>query len=401
MLREQWVVTLALTPLGLLLFGQMSLVALGANLLAIPWVTLVVTPLALLGVLWAPLWQLAGWAVQALVAFLQPLASVPWASLWLAQAPLWAGLAGVLGGALLALRLPWPVRALGLPLLLPVLCWQPLRPAPGQFELLAADVGQGSAVLVRTARHSLLYDAGPRYSLDSDAGERVLVPLLRVLGERLDVLMLSHRDSDHTGGAPAVLAAQPQALLTGSIAPETAPAALPPVQPCVAGQRWHWDGVEFAVIHPAQPLANAPVPTSARQRAQTNAQSCVLRITAATGAAALLAGDIERAQEQALVAAGAPLAADVLLLPHHGSKTSSSAEFLDAVGARSAWVQAGYRNRFGHPAPEVVQRVQARGTALVQSVDCGAARWSSGQPAQVDCERQQRARYWQHRQPAP
>ena len=129
MLREQWVVTLALTPLGLLLFGQLSLVALGANLLAIPWVTLVVTPLALLGVLWAPLWQLAGWAVQALVAFLQPLASVPWASLWLAQAPLWAGLAGVLGGALLALRLPWPVRALGLPLLLPVLCWQPLRPA--------------------------------------------------------------------------------------------------------------------------------------------------------------------------------------------------------------------------------------------------------------------------------
>lgn len=397
MLREQWVVTLALSPLGLLLFGQMSLVALGANLLAIPWVTLVVTPLALLGVLWAPLWQLAGWAVQALVAFLQPLASVPWASLWLAQAPLWAGLAGVLGGALLALRLPWPVRALGLPLLLPVLCWQPLRPAPGQFELLAADIGQGSAVLVRTARHSLLYDAGPRYSLDSDAGERVLVPLLRALGERLDVLMLSHRDSDHTGGAPAVLAAQPQALLTGSIAPETAPAALPPAQPCVAGQRWHWDGVEFAVIHPAQP-ATAHTPGSAR-RPQTNAHSCVLRITAATGAAALLAGDIERAQEQALVAAGAPLAADVLLLPHHGSKTSSSAEFLDAVGARSAWVQAAYRNRFGHPAPEVVQRVQARGMALVQSAHCGAATWSSTQPAQVQCERQQRARYWQHLPP--
>ena len=393
MLREQWVVTLALTPLGLLLFGQMSLVGLVANLLAIPWVTLVVTPLALLGVLWAPLWQLAGWSVQALAAVLQLLASVPLASLWVAVAPLWAGLAGVLGGALLALRWPWQVRALGLPLLLPVLCWQPPRPALGQFELLGADVGQGSAVLVRTAHHSLLYDAGPRYSLASDAGERVLVPLLRALGERLDVLMLSHSDSDHTGGAPAVLAAQPQARLTGSIAPETAPQALRPVQPCLAGQRWRWDGVDFEVLHPEQPAAAR---SAKGQRPKTNAQSCVLRISAAAGTSALLTGDIERAQEQALLARGAPLASDLLLLPHHGSKTSSSGPFLDAVRPRSAWAQSGYRNRFGHPAPEVVQRLQERGIALVGSVHCGAATWSSAQPDQVQCERQQQARYWQH-----
>ena len=127
------------------------------------------------------------------------------------MAPLWAGAAAVTGGVLLALRLPWGVRALGLALLLPALWWQPARPQPGQFELLAADVGQGQAVLVRTARHALLYDAGPRYHQDSDAGERVLVPLLRALGERLDLLVLSHRDTDHTGGAAAVLAQQPQA----------------------------------------------------------------------------------------------------------------------------------------------------------------------------------------------
>jgi competence protein ComEC len=129
------------------------------------------------------------------------------------------GAAGVLGGVVLALRWPWPMRLLGLPLLLPVLLWQPPRPAPGAFELLAADVGQGNAVIVRTAAHTLVYDAGPRYGPESDAGHRVLVPLLRALGERVDVLMLSHRDADHTGGAAAVLAQQPQAQVLGSIEP--------------------------------------------------------------------------------------------------------------------------------------------------------------------------------------
>ncbi|MBY0453904.1 MAG: DNA internalization-related competence protein ComEC/Rec2 [Burkholderiaceae bacterium] len=391
LLHEQWVVTLALTPLGLMLFGQMSLVGLGANLLAIPWVTLVVTPLAFLGVLWAPLWQLAGWSVQWMVAALQWLAALPLASLWVAVAPLWAGIAGVAGGTLLALRLPWQVRALGLPLLLPVFFWQPARPAPGQFELMAIDVGQGTSVLVRTATRSLLYDAGPRYSMTSEAGERVLVPLLRALGERLDVLMLSHRDSDHTGGAAAILTTQPQARLTGSITDEADLLALRPATPCLAGQRWQWDGVDFEVLHPLE--------TSATPRQHTNGQSCVLRLAAATGPVALLTGDIERPQEQALLARAAPLAADVLVLAHHGSKTSSSAAFLDAVKPRIAIAQTGYRNRFHHPAPVVVERLHERGIVLVDSPHCGAATWSSKQPQQVRCERQQQARYWQHMPP--
>ena len=396
LLREQWVVTLALTPLGLLLFGQVSLVGLVANLLAIPWVTLVVTPLALLGTLWAPLWQLAGAAVQPLVAVLQWLASWPGAALWLPAAPLWAGVAGVLGGALLALRLPWPVRALGVPLLVPVLLWQSPRPVPGQFELLAADVGQGNAVLVRTATHSLLYDTGPRFGPDSDAGGRVLVPLLRALGVRLDMLMLSHRDSDHTGGAAAVMAQQPQAVLTGSIAGDETLRALGPAAPCLAGQRWRWDGVDFELLHPLPGAADA---APGLRAVRPNTLSCVLRIVSADGAAALLAGDIESAQEQALVARAAPLTADLLLLPHHGSKTSSSAAFLAAVQPRTALVQAAYRSRFGHPAPEVVQRLQAHGIAVVQSPRCGAATWQSDQPARVRCERVEAARYWQHHIP--
>ena len=394
LLREQWVVTLALTPLTLLLFGQVSLVGLVANLLAIPWVTLVVTPLAFAGVLWAPLWQLAGWGVQGLGLVLQWLAALPLASVWVAAAPLWAGLAGVAGGVLLALRLPWPVRALGLPLLLPVLLWQAPRPAPGQFELLAADIGQGNAVLVRTATHTLLYDTGPRYSATSDAGGRVLVPLLRALGERVDVVVLSHRDSDHTGGAAAVLATQPQAALMGSIEDEHVLQALRPVQPCLAGQHWRWDGVDFAVLHPL-----AEEGSNGTRAPNPNTHSCVLRITAHSGAAALLAGDIEKAQEQALLARQAPVQVDVLLVPHHGSKTSSSAAFLDAVQPHTALVQAAYRSRFGHPAPEVVQRYRERGITVVDSARCGAATWRSAQPAQVLCERTQQQRYWQHRLP--
>lgn len=396
LLREQWVVTLALTPLSLLLFGQVSLVGFAANLLAIPWVTLVVTPLALAGVLWAPLWSVAAWALQPLAGFLQWLAAWPLAVAFVPMAPLWAGVAAVVGGSLLALRLPWAVRAMALPLLVPALWWQPARPAPGQFELLAADIGQGNAVLVRTATHALLYDAGPRFSRESDAGHRVLVPLLRALGERVDLLMLSHRDSDHTGGAAAVLAQQPQAALTGSIEAEHGLQALRPVTPCVAGQRWDWDGVAFEVLHPA---ANGGAPGA--RAAHANATSCVLRIATrgATPAVALLAGDIEHAQELALVAGAAPLAADLLLVPHHGSKTSSSAPFLDAVRPRTALVQAGYRNRFGHPAPEVLGRYQARQIRVVESARCGAATWLSAQPRQLRCERDAGQRYWQHNLP--
>jgi competence protein ComEC len=394
--REQWVITLALTPLSLLLFQQVSLVGLLANAIAIPWVTLVVTPLVMLGAIAAPLWDVAAWAVQALAVLLQWFAGLPFATLSMAAPPWWMAACGVAGGALLAMPLPRSMRALGLPLLLPVLLWQMPRPAAGEFELLAADIGQGSAVLVRTATHSLLFDAGPRYSLESDAGHRVLVPLLRAFGERLDMLVLSHRDIDHTGGAPAVLAMQPQAVLLSSIEATHPLRAQRPGEAgevCEAGRQWgqwDWDGVHFEVLH--------PLASDYTALAKPNAVSCVLRIGNGR-ATVLLAGDIERDQERALVQRGAPLAADVLLVPHHGSKTSSSEALLDAVHPRIALVQAGYRNRFGHPAKEVVARYTERGVRVVESVRCGAARWTSVHPAEVTCERERHARYWQHRVP--
>ena len=386
-------VTLALTPLSLILFGQASVVGLLANLVAIPWITLVVTPLAMLGVLMPFLWDVAASAIGWLYAYLQWLAGWPWAVVTVAVPPLWAGAAGVLGGAVLVMPWQWSVRVLGVPLLLPVLLWRAPLPALGQFELLAADIGQGNAVLVRTANHALLYDAGPRFSLESDAGHRVLVPLLQALHTRLDTLILSHRDMDHVGGAPAVLTMQPQTQLLSSMEASNPLQNLRPAQRCVAGQHWEWDGVQFDILHPqAADYDAAP--------AKPNAMSCVLRIS--NGAqTALLVGDIEQPQEAQLVASlGAKtLKADVLLVPHHGSKTSSSAEFLVAVAPRLAIVQSGYRNRFGHPAPLVSARLIERQIRVVDSPHCGAYTWQSSRPQDGACTRLQALRYWHHRVP--
>jgi competence protein ComEC len=389
-LREQWVITIALTPLTLLLFGQVSVVGLLANAIAIPWVTLVVTPLALAGAIAAPLWDLAALAVRALAAYLGWLAAMPFATISTPAAPVWAGALGVIGGVLLAMRWPWQARLLGVPLLLPVLLWQAERPAPGQFELLAADIGQGNALIVRTAGHTLVYDSGPRYGPESDAGHRVLLPLLRASDEAVDTLMLSHRDSDHTGGAAAVLTMNPRAALVSSIEDGNELQALRKSTRCTAGQRWQWDGVDFRVLH--------PLPDDYEAQNKPNALSCVLRISNGQRTA-LLAGDLERPQELRLVGQHADLRADILLVPHHGSKTSSSDEFLDAVQPSVALVQAGYRNRFGHPAPPVMERYFQHGIAVVDSPHCGAARWRSADGIAVTCQRELAPHYWNHRFP--
>ena len=289
--------------------------------------------------------------------------------------------------------LPPALRVLGLPLLLPVLLWQSPRPIDGEFEMLAADIGQGNAVLVRTAHHALLFDAGPRFSLESDAGHRVLVPLLQSLQERLDLVVLSHRDIDHVGGAPAVLTMQPQAELLSSIEAENALQSLRPARRCMAGQQWDWDGVRFTVLHPQAADYDAP--------AKPNAMSCVLRISTGTHTA-LLAGDIEQPQEARLVASGIDLKAGVLLVPHHGSNTSSSAAFLDAVSPSVAIVQSGYRNRFGHPTALVSARYAERQIAVVDSPHCGAYRWRSWEAdanRSGACWRISSQRYWHHRVP--
>jgi competence protein ComEC len=389
-LRTQLVATLGLTPLTLVIFQQVSLVGFAANLVAIPLVTLVITPLALLGIALAPLWSIGAWLVGLLDALLGWLAAIPGAVWTAPAAPAWARIAGLVAAALVVLPLPWRARALAVPLALALVLPPVARPAAGAFDVVAADVGQGTAVLVRTRSHVLVFDSGPAYSRESDAGQRVLVPLLRGRGERrLDLLVLSHRDNDHTGGARSLFAALDVAAVASSL--EDGHPLLDGARParrCVAGERWQWDGVDFAILHPnADDYARS---------AKSNAMSCVLRVEGG-GRSVLLTGDIERDQESALVVAGTALRSDVLVVPHHGSRTSSSAAFLDAVHPRIAVFQAGYRNRFGHPAPDVVERYRERGIAVVTTAACGAWQWRADGPEGGSCERDVERRYWHHR----
>jgi competence protein ComEC len=381
-----------LAPLSLLFFQQVSLVGLLANLLAIPLVTLLITPLALLGALVPALWLVAAALVQGLSAVLHWLADWPLAVWSAAAAPPWAVASGLLAGALAVLPLPWRLRLLALPLLLPLLAPPLHQPGPGQFEMVVADVGQGTAVLLRTREHLLVYDAGPQYSAESDAGMRVLLPLLRSRGEtRIDLLVLSHRDTDHVGGAPALLAGLPVRALSSSLG-DAHPLRLRsdaavPHRPCTAGQSWEWDGVRFEVLHPQAAELTLPV--------KPNALSCVLRVQG-SGRSVLLTGDIEAAQEAALVQRDAALLrSDMLLVPHHGSRTSSTPAFLAAVQPAVAVAQAGYRSRFGHPAPDVVARYAAQGIELVRSDRCGA--WTLPASGAPWCMRERGRRYWHHR----
>lgn len=392
MLRSQLGVSIGLAPLSMIFFQQVSLVGLAANLVAIPLVTLVITPLAMLGLAWSGLWQPAGWLLKAMSALLAWLADWPLAVWSVPAAPAWAQMAAMLGAALAVLPIPWRVRLLVLPLTLPL--WLPARtwPAEGRFEAQVVDVGQGTSVLVRTRAHLLVYDTGPRYSRDSDAGERVLLPLLRGRGEqRIDALVLSHRDTDHVGGAASLARRFPiDDLLASLEAEHPLWRTVPNHRRCMAGQRWTWDGVRFEVLHPQawdDPAAGKP-----------NAASCVLRVAGSAPASGslLITGDVERAQELAMVARDArALRSTVLIVPHHGSRTSSTVQLLEAVQPRVAVVQAGYRNRFGHPAPDVLARYRDRGIEVIESPSCGAWTWQGDAAArEVSCERQARRRHW-------
>lgn len=393
--RSQVIATVGLTPLTLVFFQQVSLVGFIANLVAIPLVTLVITPLAMLGVFTPPLWIAGAWVVRQMCTALSWLAGWPGAVWTVPAAPVWAQLLGLFGAVLLVMPVPWRIRALALPLTVSLFMPSVVRPAKGSFELLAADVGQGTAVLIRTSDHLLVYDTGPQYSADTDAGQRVLLPLLRARGEyRVDRLMLSHRDTDHVGGAKSLLQGASVTDMWSSLEdahPLLALADKP--SRCIAGQQWEWDGVRFEVLHPPADAYGAG--------RKSNGMSCVLKVTGDKGTA-LLTGDIEREQEAWLVA-NQPLAlrSDVLIVPHHGSKTSSTPAFIDAVRPHVAVFQAGYRNRFGHPAPLVLARYDDRRILTIDSPVCGAWRWQSNDSrmsptGQGVCQRDAEARYWHH-----
>jgi competence protein ComEC len=305
---------------------------------------------ALMALLMVPLEALAAWPG----AMLETHAPVPWT------------VAAALAGCawMLAPR-GVPLRILGVLWLVPLLALTPPRPPPGEAWIDVLDVGNGLAVVARTAAHALAYDAGPSWDDATDTGERVVVPFLRGEGiARLDSLVVSHADDDHAGGAIALAVARAPAWLLSSLDADDALHGLAPRSlACRRGQRWTWDGVEFTVLHPQD--GQAP---------RTNDRSCVLRIATA-GGAMLLTGDIEaRSEAQLLAGERAALRAQVLLVPHHGSRTSSTAAFLDAVAPRHALASVGHRNRFGHPDAGVLRRHAERGVALWRTDREGALR---------------------------
>ena len=389
--RAQWAVTVGMVPALLALFQQFSLVSPVANAIAIPVVSLIVTPLALVAAAlpFDALLLLAHQLLAWLMVFIEWLARVP-AAVWQQHAPPpWAVALATLGCVWALLPRGFPARWSGAFLVGPLLLVAPERPAPGELRLTVLDVGQGLAVHAQTASHDLLYDTGPWFSLDANSGNRIIVPYLRALGvARLDGMVITHQDKDHSGGAQSVLDAVPVDWVASSLSAEDPLRDSGAHSPCHDGQAWAWDGVRFEMMHPT--LADHDPPAR-----KTNDVSCVLKITTA-GGSVLLTADIETVSEQALLSRhGSRLRSDWLLVPHHGSRTSSSSAFIEAVAPKTVVFPVGYRSRFRHPNAEVVRRYEASGTRLLRTDRDGAVTLRLGPSGGgVELEREARRRYW-------
>lgn len=386
--RPQWLIAIGLFPVLLVLGLPISLSAPLANLFAVPWISLVVLPLALLGTallavpfVGAGLLWLAGGALDGLFNALALLAGQLPA--WIpAEVPMGYWLVSLVGAVLLLLPKGVPFRLLGWPMLL-LAVFPPREPVPhGQVDVLQLDVGQGLALILRTRHHTLLYDAGPR-SGAVDLGARVVLPSLKRLGVgALDMMLLSHADADHAGGAAAVARGLSIKRVVGGET-EGLPALLD-TQPCISGEQWAWDGVSFELWQWPDAVDGNP-------------KSCVLHVQA-NGERLLLTGDIDRAAEQAFLASTLAVPTDWLQAPHHGSRSSSSWPFLQRLAPKSVLISRGRGNAFGHPHPQVVERYQALGTQVYDSAEQGAVRLRLGAFAPPIVARSQR-RFWREALP--
>jgi len=396
----QWAMTIGLIPMLLALFQQVSLVSPIANAFAIPLVSLIVVPLALLGAVLPPYfsnWDVPLWLAHIVMdwtmVLLEWLSALPQA-VWTQHAPpAWSIVAGMLGVLWILLPRGFPARWLGFLLLLPMFLNTPEPPAQGALRLIIFDVGQGLAVATQTQHHALLYDTGPDFSGDADSGNRILIPTLRALGiSKLDGLMLTHDDTDHTGGAASVIQAMPIGWLSSSL-PDGHPLLQQAniVKRCMDGQSWQWDGIDFEVLHPDSA-------SYAEEKIRKNNRGCVLRISVGNQHV-LLAADIEKESEQRLIKEHADkLSATLLVVPHHGSKTSSTVEFVATTLPDHAVFTVGYRNHFGHPREEVLERYTDSGAELLRSDEDGAILVEmNAQGLQVERYRKTHRHYWTHK----
>ncbi len=399
LLITQAAVTVGLAPLSIALFQQVSLVGPIANAVAIPLITMVVVPLTLVWLI-VPidlLLTIAHQLVAWLAAGLQWLMSLP-TPLWSQHMPPWwtVGLA-LLGTLVLLAPRGWPHRWLGLVWCVPMFAITPLRPLNGDFELTVLDIGQGTAAVVQTANHTMVYDTGPRWTDASDAGSRLIAPYLRASGSsHIHGLIVSHLDIDHSGGAQSLLKGVPVDWMLTSVFAEagivkSANDRDVKTLGCAAGQSWIWDGVRFDVLHP-----DAENYTEAKLK--TNDRSCVIKVSTRRFSA-LLTADVEARSEADIIdrytATPSALKSDVLLMPHHGSLTSSTPDFISAVAPKIALINAGYRNRFGHPREAVLARYSERDIAVMRTDWHGAITLNSVDGiAKIAKSRESRQRYW-------
>lgn len=389
--RVQLAITVGLLPLLLVAFGSLSLISPLANAAAVPLFTLVIVPLVLMGALGASFAPVIGSVPLDLATMLLKLMWIPMQ--WLADQPesVWyfpsvsplAFGALVLGAGLLVVPGIWTSRLLGA-----LLCAQAFispvpRPENGEFQLTVLDVGQGLATVVRTREHVLVYDAGPAFRSGRDAAEFAILPYLRANGvRRLDMLMVSHGDLDHQGGAQTMLDAfAPREVKVGpSVSTDLSRHRH---TKCEAGQQWTWDAVRFEVLHPG-----------ADSVAGENDSSCVVRIQGRSGSA-LLTGDIEREGERALLERGLE-SVDLVIAPHHGSRTSSTAEFVATAASQVVVFSVGYRNRWGLPKSDVVERWRGSGAQTLMTDRSGAIEISFLPSGAMEIREYRRAsrRYW-------
>ena len=392
-LTVQWVITLGLVPLLLILFQQFSLVSPLANALAIPLISLVVVPLTLLGAIlpWDGILELAHHVLGFCILGLEYLNRLP-TVVWQQHAPsLWAVLLAIISLVWLFLPSGFPARWLGLVGLLPLFTVLPSKPPPGAFWLTVLDVGQGLSAVIRTQHHAVVYDTGPPYSATADSGNRVIAPFLRGMGiHELDGVIVSHNDNDHSGGAASLLKEVPAKWLLSTLPHDHALRTLSrnPIA-CYAGLTWAWDGVRFDILHPQAESA-------AQDWLKDNARGCVLKVSASSGSA-LLPADIERDVEQSLLQRlGPQLASTLIIAPHHGSKTSSSIDFIRQVNPAAVIYAVGYRNHFRHPRSEITERYQVLGSKGFRTDEDGAVTvYFEGKEApRLHTHRGQAQRYW-------
>ena len=385
----QLVMTVSLLPLTVWFFGESSLVGALSNLIAVPFVSFVIVPVALVGMillglcppLAKPVLWCAGWLAHAQWWLLERMATWPGAHWYLPEVTWWALLLATCGALWLFAPRGVPLRWLGGLMFLPLLWPHRDLPAQGGFHVWTLDVGQGLSMIVRTANHTMVYDAGARYPSDFDLGEVAVLPSLHALGiKQVDLIVASHADNDHAGGIPAVVAEFPEAeRISGE--PEKLPIAM---NACEPGRAWHWDGVRVSVL------------PSGAAGGIVNDRSCVLLVEG-PGGRVLLTGDITSVIEPTVAAALEPGPPLVLSVPHHGSRTSSSPGFIRATSPVLALVSAGWRNRFRHPNAAVMQRYDDAGVPWLNTATSGAILVDvppDRPPYVAGTWRQRQSRYW-------